>query len=206
MAETERWLSWAKELQALAQAGLWYGKDAFDRERYTRIREIAAEMMAHQTELPVETVKDLFCNEFGYQTPKLDCRAAVFREGKILLVQERNGLWALPGGWMDVGLSVKENTVKEVKEEAGVDVTADRIIAVQDRDKHNLPRYAYSITKIFVLCTPLGGGFRENVETLGAGWFPEDALPPLSEERNNEDQIRMCFAAHRDPAWQTIFD
>ena len=206
MADMEKWLLWAKELQALAQAGLWYGRDDFDRERYTRIREISAEMVAEGTGLPAEKVTDLFCNEFGYQTPKLDCRAAVFREGKILLVQERNGKWALPGGWMDVGLSVKENTVKEVKEEAGLDVTADRILAVQDRDRHNLPRYAYSICKIFVLCSPTGGAFRENTETLAAGWFAEDALPPLSEERNNEDQIRMCFAASRDPGWQTVFD
>ena len=121
MEQKELWLKWAVELQALAQTGLYYSKDIFDTERYERIREIAAEMLAHQTEIPLEKVKDLFCNETGYQTPKIDTRAAIFREGKILLVQEKNGTWSLPGGWCDVDLSVKENTIKEVKEEAGLD-------------------------------------------------------------------------------------
>ena len=98
----ESWLNWAVELQSLAQAGLTYGKDVYDRERYERIREIAAEMVAHRTDIPLEKVKGLFCNETGYQTPKLDTRAAIFRDGRILLVQERDGRWALPGGWVEV--------------------------------------------------------------------------------------------------------
>ena len=126
MKQTERWLNWAVELQSLAQAGLTYGKDVYDLERYERIREISAEIMAHMSDLPLETVKGLFCNESGYQTPKLDTRAAIFQDGKILLVRENNGKWSLPGGWCDVNVSVGENTVKEVREEAGLHVTADR--------------------------------------------------------------------------------
>ena len=103
------WLKWAIELQSLAQAGLTYGKDVYDKERYERIREISAEMVSSMADLPVEKVKDLFCNETGYQTPKLDTRAAVFEEGKILLVQENNGKWSLPGGWVDVNVSVKDD-------------------------------------------------------------------------------------------------
>lgn len=206
MNVTTPWLAWAVELQSLAQAGLTYGKDLFDLQRYERLREIAAEMIAHQAQIPLETAKDLFCNETGYQTPKLDTRAAVFQEGKILLVQELDGRWALPGGWVDVNLSVKENTVKEVKEEAGLEVTADKIIAVQDRAKHNLPPYAYGICKIFVLCTLLGGAFEENLETLQSGYFGEGELPPLSAEKNNLEQVKMCFAAHRAQHWDTLFD
>ena len=146
--EEKLWLNWAIELQSLAQAGLTYGKDVYDRERYERIREISAEMISHKSEIPVEIVKNLFCNETGYQTPKLDTRAAIFNNGKILLVRENNGKWSLPGGWVDVNVSVKENTIKEVKEEAGVDVNADQIIAVQDRNKHNTPQYAYGVCKI----------------------------------------------------------
>lgn len=202
----ERWLDWAVELQSLAQAGLTYGKDEYDRERYQRIREIAAEIIAHKTELSLEKVKDLFCGETGYQTPKLDTRAAVFKDGKILLVREKNGTWSLPGGWVEVNLSVRENTVKEVKEEAGLDVTADRIIAVQDRNRHNLPAYAYGICKIFVLCTEVGGEFQENIETTESAYFPEDQLPRLAEEKNNAEQIAMCFRAWRDPDWVPLFD
>ena len=163
-------------------------------------------MVAHQTQLPVEKVRDLFCNETGYQTPKLDTRAAVFQDGRILLVRERDGRWSLPGGWVDVNVSVGENTVKEVREEAGLEVTADRIIAVQDRAKHNLPRYAYGVCKIFVLCSLVGGQFRENLETTAAAYFSEEDLPPLSTEKNTEEQIRMCFAAHRARDWDVVFD
>lgn len=206
MEKNEQWLKWAVELQSLAQQGLFYTKDDFDVERFGRIREISAEMIAYKTEIPLEKVKDLFCNEIGYQTPKLDTRAAVFKDNKILLVQEKKGTWSLPGGWVDLFVSVKENTVKEEKEEAGLDVTADRIIAIHDRAKHNLPVYPYGVCKIFVLCSLLGGEFQSNIETMGYDFFAEDELPKLSEEKNNEEQVRMCFEAYRSENWEIIFD
>ncbi len=202
----EKWLEWAVELQSLAQAGLTYGRDVYDRERYERIREISAEMVAHQTEIPVEKVKNLFCNETGYQTPKLDTRAAIFDEDRILLVRENNGKWSLPGGWVDVNVSVKENTIKEVKEESGLNVPADRIIAVQDRAKHNHPPYAYGVCKIFVLCTVTGGCFEQNSETTEYRYFDMENLPPLSEEKNTAEQIAMCFSAYHNEQWITVFD
>lgn len=206
MDKNERWLQWAVELQSLAQAGLFYGKDDFDKERYERIREIAAEMVSYKSAIPVDKVRNLFCDEVGYQTPKIDCRAAIFQENQILLVQERNGTWALPGGWVDVNVSVKENVLKEVREEAGLEVTADMVIAVQDREKHNLPVYAYKVCKIFVLCKVLGGRFQSNIETLSSRYFGLDELPPLATEKNNEEQIRMCFEAYHSENWKTFFD
>lgn len=206
MNEEMRWLDWAVELQSLAQAGLTYSKDAYDIERFERIREISAEMVAHKSEIPIDKVKNLFCNEAGYQTPKLDTRAAVFKDGKILLVRENNGKWSLPGGWVDVNVSVGENAVKEVKEESGLDVRAEKIIAVQDRNKHNLPVYAYGICKIFVLCSLIGGHFESNIETTGFDYFTLDDLPPLAEEKNNAKQVKMCFEAHENDNWQIKFD
>ena len=135
------WVDWAMELQFLAQTGLTYTKDPFDKERFERIREISAEIMAHQSDIPLEKVKNLFCNETGFQTPKLDTRAAIFEDDKILLVKEKNGKWSLPGGWVDVNQSIRSNTEKEVWEEAGLMVKAVRLIALQDRNQHNLPRY-----------------------------------------------------------------
>lgn len=206
MNKNEKWLQWAVELQSIAQAGLVYGKDEFDIERYEQIREIAAEMISYKSEIPVEKVKDLFCNEIGYQTPKLDSRAAIFQEDKILLVKENNGTWSLPGGWVDVNVSVKESTIKEVKEEAGLDVTADLVIAVQDREKHNLPIYAYKVCKIFVLCNVIGGKFEANLETVESRYFGIDELPKLATEKNNEEQIRMCFDAYHSKNWKTLID
>ena len=199
------WINWVVELQAIAQAGLFYSKDVYDIERFERIREITAEMISKQSDLPIETVKDLFCNETGYQTPKMDTRAAIFQDGKILLVKE-NGAWSLPGGWIDVNESVKSNTVKEVKEEAGLDVTPVRLIAVQDRNKHNKPQYAYGICKIFVLCDIISGDFKPNSETSESNFFAVDDLPELADEKNTAQQIRMCFAAYQDDNWAVQFD
>ena len=206
MDQREQWLAWAVELQSLAQAGLHYGKDPFDLERYERIRSIAAEMVSLQGEIPLDKVKDLFCCETGYQTPKLDTRAAIFQNGKILLVRESSGLWSLPGGWVDVDLSIGENAVKEVREEAGLDVTADTVIAVQDREKHNRPVYAWKVCKVFVLCSVTGGSFTPNIETTESRYFGLEELPPLSEDKNSPEQIEMCFAASGDQNWKTLMD
>mgnify|MGYP004521701817 FL=1 len=206
MNKNEKWLEWAVELQALAQSGLYYGKDKFDIERYQRIREISAEMLSYKTEIPYEKVYDIFCTDTGYQTPKIDTRAAIFKDNKILLVHEVNGTWSLPGGWVDVNLSVEENTIKEVKEEAGIDAVVKKIIAVQDREKHNLPIYAYKVCKIFSLCEATGGSFTENIETTGYDYFKMENLPKLAEEKNNEEQIKMCFECYKSEYWETLFD
>ena len=201
-----QWLEWAKELQFIAQAGLTYTKDPFDKERFERVREIAAEIISLQGRLPLAQVKDLFCNETGFQTPKLDTRAAIFKDDKILLVEENDGTWSLPGGWVDVMETVKSNTVKEVKEEAGLDVEAVRVIALHDRNLHNQPPYAYNVCKVFVLCEVKGGCFHPNIETVGSGYFGLDELPPLSVDKNSYQQIEMCFTARSDKNWQVEFD
>ena len=199
MDADKRWLAWAGELQSLAQAGLTYGKDGFDLERYARIREISAEILAHMTGLPVEKVTGLFCNETGYQTPKLDTRAAIFQGEKILLVQESDGLWSLPGGWADVDITVAENTVKEVREESGLDVVPRLVVALQDQHRHNRPMNAYGVCKVLVLCELLGGSFQPNLETL-------DKLPPLSTGKITREQIRLCYDAYHAEHWTTQLD
>ncbi len=204
--DIQLWLDWAVELQALAQAGLAYTKDAFDRERFERIRAISAEILSHQSEIPFEKAVELFCNESGYQTPKLETRAAVFSEERILLVQEKDGRWSLPGGWVDVNKSIRENAEKEVWEEAGLRVKAKRLIALHDRNRHNKPVFAYGICKVFVLCEALDGAFRENLETVASGYFPLEHLPELSEDRNTKEQIALCFSAYHDENWSVVFD
>ena len=203
----EKWLKWAIEIQSLSQIGLTYTKDVYDRERYQRLREISAEMLAKKTEVSIEKVKDLFCHETGYQTPKLDTRAAIFRNNKILLVHKNNGTWSLPGGWCDVLESVKSNTEKEVREETGLNVKAVKIISIQDRNKHNKPVYAYGVCKIFVLCEVINGKFVENIETTEIRYFSLQDLPHnLAEEKTNKEQIEMCFKAYLNENWQTQFN
>ena len=193
MDKNEQWLKWAVELQAIAQGGLFYGKDKFDIERYERIREISAEMISYKTEISTDKIQDLFCSDVGYQTPKIDTRAAIFKDGKILLVHEANGTWSLPGGWCDVDISVEENTIKEVKEEAGLDVIVKRVIAVQDREKHNLPIYAYKVCKIFMQCEVTGGQFTTNIETTGFDYFGLMSFQNLQKKRIIKNKLRCVL-------------
>lgn len=203
----KKWLEWAMELQFIAQAGITYSENKFDIERFERVRELSAEIVSQHTDLGIEKVQSLFCNETGYQTPKLDTRAVIIQDEKILLVKESSSSeWSLPGGWVDVNKSIRSNIIKETKEEAGLDVIPERMIAVQDRNKHNTPISAYGICKIFVLCHVIGGEFKKNIETEASGYFSLEDLPPLSLQRNNKAQIQMCFDAYHDPNWQVLFD
>ena len=203
----EKWIKWSMEIQSLAQSGLAYTDNVYDIERYERLREISAEMLAEKTDLSIEKVKDLFCNETGYQTPKIDTRAVIFKDNKILLVHENNNTWSLPGGWCDVLESVKSNTIKEVKEETGLDVDTIKVIAIQDRNKHNKPIYAYGVCKVFILCDVISGEFEKNIETTEIKYFSQDEIPNnLSDEKTNKEQIEMCFKAYNDKNWQTQFD
>ena len=203
----DKWIEYAIEIQSIAQAGLAYVKDENDKERYERLRDIAAKMLVLKSDLPLNKVKDLFCNETGYPTPKVDTRAAVFKDNQILLVQEKNGTWSLPGGWCDVDQSIGQNVVKETNEEAGLQVKPVKLIAVQDRNLHNEPIYAYGVVKVFVLCELLGGEFKENSETIQSQYFSLDQLPsPLATEKVTRKQIELCFEANVSKNWQTQFD
>ena len=203
----DKWLDFAIRIQSIAQAGIQYGKDPFDRERYEELRRIAAEMVSEKTDISREKVYNLFCGETGYQTPKVDTRAAVFIDNRVLLVRENNGTWSLPGGWCDVDQSVASNTVKEVKEEAGFDVSVEKIIAVQDWRKHNVTNYLYGVLKAFVLCKYKGGKFEENLETTGISFFRKDDLPNnLATEKCTQEQVLMCFEAYENPSMPTLFD
>lgn len=202
-----KWLEWAMELQFLAQVGITYTKDPYDLERFIRLREIAAEIMSTKSGLDMDTVRGLFCNETGFQTPKMDTRAAIFRDGKILLVREKNsGLWSMPGGWIDVNQSIRGNTIKEVQEEAGLEVEPVRLIALHDRNKHNPPPYAYGVCKIFVLCEEKCGSFQPNLETSESRWFGRHELPPMALEKNTPEQVLLCFDAVEAHHWDPVFD
>ena len=203
---TEPWLTWAIEIQSIAQNGLAYCKNIYDIERYERLRDLAAEMLSYKTDIPVEKVKSLFCHEQGYQTPKIDSRAAIFKNDKILLVQENDGLWSLPGGWVDVLETIASNTVKEVKEEAGLDVKPRFLIAIHSQHKRNYPPFAYRVLKAFVMCELLGGKFHPNSETLQSAYFALDELPEMNNEKNTKEQVELCFQAYHSKHWITEFD
>ncbi len=206
MKNEDKILNWAVELQSLAQAGLFYCQDKFDEQRFQRIREISAEMISLKSDLPLDKIKNLFLNESGYQTPKIATRAAIFENDKILLVQESDGRWVLPGGWCDVDQSPAENVIKEVFEEAGLNCKIEKVISVTDRAKHNKPDYVFGVTIIFFLCSKISGEFIPNIETIDSNYFSLDQIPNLAEEKSNSEQIKMCFDAYFSKNWITHFD
>jgi ADP-ribose pyrophosphatase YjhB (NUDIX family) len=202
-----KWLEWATKIQAVAQAGLTFSENNYDLDRYKQLRALSVEIMNEYTGVSYEKLTDLFAGETGYQTPKTDIRSAVFKDDKILLVREKvDGAWSLPGGWADVNSSPSESAVRECLEEAGAIVKPKRIIAVQVAAKHNNPLNPYSIYKIFFECELIETSFKANTETLEAGFFPPDTLPPLSTDRTTEAQIEMCFNARKQDVVEPVFD
>ncbi|PLT30005.1 NUDIX hydrolase [Peribacillus deserti] len=202
-----KWLEWAKQIQALSQAGLAFSKDIYDLERFEALRDISAEMAAELTGTPVETMHGIFTNEKGYQTPKVDVRAVIFHEQKMLLVKEKNDdLWALPGGWAEIGLTPGENAVKETREETGFDVRPVRLLAVLDKKCHPHPPSLYHVYKFFILCELEGGKAAPGIETTEVRFFAQDRLPALSTARNTETQLDIMFEFLKNPLKNTVFD
>ena len=206
---TPDWLRWARRVQALAQNGLTFSRDPFDIERYVALREVAVEIVAAHTTLPVDTVRDLFAAGSGYATPQVDVRGAVFREdGTLLLVRERSdGAWTVPGGWVDVGESPSEAVEKEVREESGYIVRASKLLAVLDRDRHGHPPSGHHVYKLFLRCEMLGGDAAPpGIETDAVGFFERQHIPPLSLTRVTPEQIARLFQHYEHPEWPTDFD
>lgn len=201
-------LAWTRQLQAIAQNGTTYAVNDYDRERYTHIRQIAAEMMtATDSSLSPLHLAEFFSRETGHATPKVDVRAAVFRDDRILLVREiSDGGWTLPGGWADVGDAPSLAAIREVREESGYDVKATKLVAAYDRDKHAHPPIPFHAYKLFFLCDLVGGEAKTSNETDGVDFFTEEKLPPLSLTRTLPEQIALMFRHHRNPKLPTEFD
>jgi ADP-ribose pyrophosphatase YjhB (NUDIX family) len=203
-----QWLDWAKRLQAIAQTGITYSKDHYDTERYEAVRGIAAEILGAGTgAASLEPITDLLTRDKGYATPKVDVRAAVIHENRILLVKETDdGGWSLPGGWADIGDVPSLAAVREVREESGYTVVARKLAALLDRNLHGHPFFPYHAYKLCFLCDLVGGQATPSYETDGVGFFSEDALPPLSLTRVMPDQIALMFEHHRHPGMPTTYD
>ncbi len=203
-----QWLQWAKRLQAIAQIGLAYTQNVYDVERYEQIRTIAAEMMAAQSDADPAYVRELFAQEVGYATPKVDVRGVVFCDGEILLVKElSDGLWTLPGGWADVTDSPREAVEREVWEETGYRTRAAKLLAAYDREKQgHTPPYPYHVYKLFFRCDLIGGAAADSHETAGAAFFAPNAIPALSLSRVTPAQIVRLFEHYRHPDLPTDFD
>jgi ADP-ribose pyrophosphatase YjhB (NUDIX family) len=200
------WVNWVRRLQSIAQNGRNYCKNEFDLQRYQQVEDIAAEIAARYADGELETVSAMFKQETGPATPKIDVRAAVISEKKILLVKERGDGWTLPGGWVDPGESPSEAAVRETKEESGYDVNAAKLMAIYDRDRHAHPPCPFHVYKLIFLCDLVGGSAKTSLETEAVCFFGEDELPALSESRVLSPQVKRAFAFARDPNLPADFD
>jgi ADP-ribose pyrophosphatase YjhB (NUDIX family) len=203
-----RWLPIARELRAIAQVGLAFSAAGFDRQRYERIRELAALMLAQGSAADYESVIELLRQEKGYATPKVDVRGAAFADGRVLMVREiSDGKWTLPGGWADVNQSAAECVVREIAEESGFTARARKLAAVYDYQRSgHPPHHIDSIYKMFFICEICGGAARASDETSEVAFFPRDDLPPLSLGRTTSAQIERMFQHHERPDLATDFD
>jgi ADP-ribose pyrophosphatase YjhB (NUDIX family) len=185
-------LKMARRLQSIAQAGLHYSENSFDTQRYNEIRELSVRLASVITDTEVGTVRDLFTYENGFQTPKVDIRAVVLKEGKILLSRERSdGRFSIPGGFADINYSPSQVAVKEVMEETGLNVSVNRLLAIIDTDRHNFPPLEFHYYKIVILCDLIDGELRDNEETTDAGFFDFNFLPELSTQRNTPELFEL---------------
>ena len=208
MSEEPKWVGWARGLQAIAQTGLHFSESEYDRERYRKMLATSVEMFAHSSLESPAFIRGLFENQTGYATPKVDVRGVVFRDNKLLLVQERSdGLWTLPGGWADVNDSPSEAVEREIVEESGFQAKAERLLAVLDRAKHgNEPPFPFHVYKLFILCRLVGGEAKATMETTGVEFVGENEIPPLSLSRVTREQIQFCFDARKNPDGPCRFD
>jgi ADP-ribose pyrophosphatase YjhB (NUDIX family) len=204
------WLVWARQLQAIAQTGLTFTQDLFDRERYEAVRKLAAHIMAAHSEADATRIEALFTAQSGYATPKVDVRAGVFRDdGALLMVREAtDGCWSLPGGWADVNQSPCESVIREVREESGFEVTVSKLAAVLDRARYpHVPPRPFHVYKMFFICKIVGGAPRPSIETTEIGFFAEHSLPAdISLHRIVPHYLERMFAHYRTPGLPTEFD
>jgi ADP-ribose pyrophosphatase YjhB (NUDIX family) len=200
-------LEWARKVQAIAQNGLAFTRDPFDRERYTQLTALVAELLSRELAIPVDAARELWAGEHGYATPKVDVRGGVFRDDHVLLVRERSdGRWTLPGGWVDVNDAPSEAVAREIFEESGYRARPVKLAALLDKNRHPHPPGVHHIYKLFFLCELTGGAATASAETDAAEFFPLHALPPLSTGRVLATQIERLYQHYLDPSLPTDFD
>lgn len=202
-----QWLKIAREVRAIAQTGLAFSAERFDQQRYERLRELAAQLMAQGSGSAHESILELLRQEKGYATPKVDVRGAAFQEERVLMVREiSDGKWTLPGGWADVNQTAGECVVREIAEESGLKARALKLAAVYDYQKRNPPRHIDSIYKMFFICEIVGGAARASDETSEVAFFARNELPPLSLGRTTAAQIDRMFEHREHLELATEFD
>ncbi len=203
----DHWLTIAKKINSIAQSGLTFTKDKFDKERYTELLDLSILILKHITDIDTKKLDFVFNRDIGYQTPKVGIRAVVFRDDKILLVKERmDDKWCIPGGYADTGMTPSEIAISEVKEESGFDVMPKRILGLIDYNKHQSRPFPFDIYQLFMECEIIGGVATTGIETSDVGFFSMDNLPELSLRRVTKEQLLKMYELYKNKELEPIFD
>ncbi len=203
----DHWLTIAKKINSIAQTGLAFTKDKFDKERYNELLDLSIQILKNITEIDSQKLKFVFNRDIGYQTPKVGIRAVVFKDEKILLVKERmDNKWCMPGGYADTGMTPGEIAVNEVKEESGYDVRPIRILGLIDYNKHQERPFPFDLYQLFMECEITGGEATAGIETSEVGFFDINNLPELSVRRVTKDQILKMYELFKNKELEPIFD
>jgi ADP-ribose pyrophosphatase YjhB (NUDIX family) len=203
----KHWLEIAKKINSIAQSGLTFTKDKFDRERYTELLDLSIQILNHITDIDTKKLDFIFNRDIGYQTPKVGIRAVVFRDNKILLVKERmDNKWCIPGGYADTGMTPSQIAITEVKEESGFDVQPKRILGLIDYNKYQERPFPFDIYQLFMECEIIGGEAKAGLETSDVGFFDINDLPELSVRRVTKEQLIKMFELYMNKQLEPIFD
>jgi ADP-ribose pyrophosphatase YjhB (NUDIX family) len=182
-------------LKSIADLGLLYHNNEFDKERYEELREISLRLLSTFSSNSVEELNELLPIASEYPTAKVDIRGLVLdADNKILLVKEStDSRWSLPGGWADVGYSPKETIIKEIKEETGLDAEVTQLLAVFDKNKHDHPPEPHYVFKMVFYCKALSTNLQKGFDVLDIGYFDIDDLPELSTNRILKTQLELVY-------------
>ncbi|HET55703.1 MAG TPA: NUDIX domain-containing protein [Ignavibacteria bacterium] len=207
MSDKIKLLDWARRIQAISQTGLEFANNEYDIERNKKLEKIAAEIISENSNLNTSELLNIFSNQKGYATPKVDVRTAIVKVDKILLVKEiSDGKWAMPGGWADVGDVPSEAAIREAKEESGFDVEIIKVVGVYDANRNSGELELFHAVKIVYLCKIIAGKPTPSFETPEVSFFDLNNLPPLSENRTNPRHIEHIKAHLSNPIQSTFFD
>lgn len=179
-----------QRMLSIAESGLFYGKDVYDIERFQELKEIALTLLSEKVDQETSVLKLYLDKQDGYPTPKVDVRALIQQEDKVLLVQDRaTKEWSLPGGYAEVGLTPKENIQKEVLEETGLHVVVGPLRAIFDTNlREDIPQL-FQYYKLVFACEVISGAFAANSETVQSHYFELEDLPTLSMKRTTKEQL-----------------
>jgi ADP-ribose pyrophosphatase YjhB (NUDIX family) len=198
-----------KKLKAIADTGLVYATDGYNRDRYEQILEISLELMAQVGDTSVADLKAAFAPVTEYPTVKTDVRGLVLSPDKkqVLMVRESvDGKWTLPGGWADVGDTPREAVIKEIFEETGLHAKPVALLAVFDKRMHTHPPQPFYVYKLVILCEAVSGELKSGFDMTGAAYFDVDNLPELSEDRIVKSQIELVHKKAVEGDFIAYFD